>query len=302
MRVPVVFSVDEAFALPLAVSVASLVRSASKEDDLEIHVLGQGISDADRRMIESAAAGVAPLEWHAIGAEQFADLPSAHLSPAAYYRLLIPTLLDAERAVYLDSDVLVRAPVAPLMSIPLDGRPAAAARNLTVPFLASRQGLTGWDQLGLDPAAPYFNSGVLVIDLEQWRNDEVTEHAIDYVRRFEDGIRFADQDALNAALYNDWQELEPRWNQQPLLLDDWSGVHAILAPEAITQGRDDPAIVHFVGPIKPWHRDCDRPWTQAWQALARELQPGWEPERRQSRPAELTRRLKRAAHVLLRGG
>lgn len=301
MRVPLVLAADEAFTVPLAVTVASAVRSADDLDDVEIHVLGHGIDVAGRDLVTRAADGAATIEWHGIRGEQFADLPTGHLSPAAYYRLLIPELIDVDRAIYLDSDILVRSSLRPLVELPLGECPAAAARNLTVPFLASPRGLTGWQEIGLAPDAPYFNSGVLVMDLERWRERAVSERALEYARRFEDGISFADQDALNAALSAEWRELDPIWNQQPLIFDDRSGAYVVLSPDQVRAGRESPAVVHFVGPDKPWLEGCQRPWVDEWRTVATALVPGWMPERRRSRRAEAAWRARRAAHILLRG-
>lgn len=303
MRIPVVFAADDAFALPLAVSVASVVRSADLDDELEVHILAHGIDAASRSLVERAAARepVITLHWHAIDDAQFAELPTGHLASAAYFRLLIPDLLDEPRAIYLDSDVVVRRSLRPLMERDLRGCAVAAARNLTVPFLASRQGVAGWRELDLPPSAAYFNSGVLVMDLERWRSDRITERALDYAERFEDGVSFADQDALNAVLVERWDELEPAWNQMPLIFDDWSGVFALLPEDDVEEAREDPAVVHFAGSDKPWLVGCARPWADAWVEIARRLDPGWTPQPRRTRREELRWRVRRAAHVLARG-
>lgn len=302
IRLPVVFGADRAFAMPLAVSIASLARAARPTDDLEIHIIASDPDATLRELVERAATGASRIQWHAVDADTFSELPSAPgISAATYYRLLIPTLVDQERVLYLDSDILVRRSIAPLFSISLEGRPAAAVRNLTIPFVASPQGVSGWMDLHLQPSAPYFNAGVLLMDLPLWNELSVTERALDYLARFHERVRLADQEALNAVLCDHWYELDATWNQQPLIHDDWSGAHAIIGTDAVISARDDPHIVHFVGPFKPWHVGSTRPWTAEWVRTAKALDEDWAPRRRRTRFEELKWRLRRSSHVLMRG-
>lgn len=302
MRTPVVFGADSRFAMPLAVSIASLVRSADDSDGVEIHILAPETHTATQTLVETAVNDRCPLQWHIVGADQFEGLPTVDgISAATYYRLLIPRLIDAERALYLDSDILVRSSLVDAMTLELEGRAAAAARNLTIPFVASPLGVVGWRDMQLEPNAPYFNAGVLLMDLPRWRRLEVSERALDYLGRHQDEVRLADQEALNAALYGQWSELDPVWNQQPFIQDDWSGAHAIVGDEAVRAAREDPRIVHFVGPVKPWHVGCTRPWTQEWRAVAVSLDERWRPNPRRSRREEAAWRIRRAAHAIVRG-
>ena len=68
----------------------------------------------------------------------------------------------------------------------------------------------------ISDTAKYFNSGIMIIDFEPWRKQNISKKVIDFINEnsSEDFLVFHDQDALNAILYDQWHELHPRWNAQ----------------------------------------------------------------------------------------
>ena len=129
------------------------------------------------------------------------DLPeNAQLSRATYGRLAAPALLEAERFVYLDADVIVNDDLSYLFEFNLAGNPVAAARSVTIPTVSSPLGLSEWKRLGLAPNTPYFNAGVLVIDRAAWQSADLTQRVLDFARDYGGDTRFLDQDAMNAVL------------------------------------------------------------------------------------------------------
>ena len=111
------------------------------------------------------------------------------------------------------------------------------------------------DHLGIAYSQPsdYFNSGVMVIDLEAWRSEDIARRCIDLVRR-KGPFVWADQDALNMVCGKDWAPLDARWNSFAAKASAASPLgkpYALLSLQHIW--RTDPWIVHFSGPAKPWH-------------------------------------------------
>jgi lipopolysaccharide biosynthesis glycosyltransferase len=88
----------------------------------------------------------------------------------------------------------------------------------------------------------YFNAGVLLIDLDQWRKLQVVETALQYLQRCP-GSPYSDQDALNVACDGVWKKLDSRWNY--LAYDEKFDVSELA-------GEHKPGIVHFTTWNKPW--------------------------------------------------
>jgi lipopolysaccharide biosynthesis glycosyltransferase len=91
----------------------------------------------------------------------------------------------------------------------------------------------------LGSSGQYFNAGVLLINLEFWRQSNVYENSMAFIMSNTKKMDFWDQDALNAILVHRWIELPPHWNAQYEYLK--------------RNPSSNPAIVHFTGDIKPWH-------------------------------------------------
>ena len=159
------------------------------------------------------------------------------ISPSIFLRLLMPSLLaDSGRLLYLDSDTLVLGSLRPLAEIDLAGFPVAAVEDAaTHPSRGAR--------FAFPENARYFNSGVMVIDLDAWRRDDLAARALKYVRDDAYDLFYPDQDALNLALAGRFLPLPPEWN--------------VTRPTA-EAGVHDARIVHFAA-TKPGSATCKHP-------------------------------------------
>jgi lipopolysaccharide biosynthesis glycosyltransferase len=219
-----------------------------------------------------------------------------------YARLLVPDVLgsDVGRALYLDCDVLVVDDPTPLLSLDLEGAPAAAVRDFDTPTVACAYGLADWRALELHPSTPYFNAGVLVMDLEAWLAADISGRTFAYARQRPDRLRCADQDALNAVVRGGFASLPLRWNAQPPVRKPECGLYAFFGAGEVDAARDQPGIVHFSEAVKPWHSGSTDPLSSAWRAeIAATAWSGWRPPLRQ-RIDHVRRRITASARALLR--
>jgi lipopolysaccharide biosynthesis glycosyltransferase len=179
---------------------------------------------------------------------------SGHATVATYFRLLLPSILPAalERAIFIDSDAIVSASLEELWQMPLHGRALAAVAEH---MLSCRD--HGYVH------GEYFNAGVMLVDLDQWRRAQVLPRGREFARANPDRLRHWDQDVLNHVFTGEWLALEDRWNACPHLFG-LNGDYD-LSPEALTDSEREaianPAIIHFAGPgpVKPWDARCLHP-------------------------------------------
>jgi lipopolysaccharide biosynthesis glycosyltransferase len=167
-----------------------------------------------------------------------------HITAATLDRLLLPELLvELDRVVYLDLDILPVGDVAELYDWDLAGAPLAAC---TTPFmksgyanilkLAAHEPDAGdWLLRWMASTHPYdfdrFNAGVLVLDLARMRRDEFSRRFIPFV----DVHGFNDQIVLNLYTGSDHVSLPSAWNHRPQF--EW---------------LESPRLIHWAGPVKPW--------------------------------------------------
>ncbi len=271
----VVSAADAAYTIPLAAMLKSALTGLRPGTSLALHIVDTGIRQPDRERLSSMCAGTgAVLAWHDPSACGLAPLPlNSRMTMATYARLALSRLLpaDVKKAVWLDADVLVTGDLERLWRTDLAGRHLLAVQDPCIPLVSSRYGIRRWRQLGLAQQAKYFNAGVMLIDLDRWRRDEIGEHAGDYLRECAADVVFWDQEGLNAALCGRWGELDIRWNYCP-------GFTARGRPES---ARHEPWIIHFAGTLKPWllPAPASGPRALFYRLLDETPWAGWRPRR-----------------------
>jgi lipopolysaccharide biosynthesis glycosyltransferase len=125
--------------------------------------------------------------------------------------------------------------------------------------VSDEKGVFNYRSLGISADRPYFNAGVLLMNLRLWREEKLSDRIFDYLRSHGDAIHFWDQGGLNAVLHDRWNELPPFWNQTRGILFPEIWVEKGLQMEDWRRAQDQPKIIHFTGPAKPWLRGMHRP-------------------------------------------
>ena len=250
----VVFAVDDRYVQPLCVALVSLREAHRDVACPRVVVLHEGLSATARAAIERLDLDVDFLE-----ARSPSQPPvSEWWSSAMYLRLAIPDLLPEDRvALYLDADTVILEPLWPLLATDVADVCLAAVRDPFNPVLACDTKLPGWRELGLSGETEYFNSGVMLLNLERWRREKIAERCSEFLERSREHASFWDQDSLNVVVSDRWLRLRRRWNTFPMSAmlaltgeeyrgQEWLPLSDLLADEGAA------AIMHFAGHVKPW--------------------------------------------------
>ena len=276
-RMVIATAIDSSYALPLAVMLRSALANSNYEAGIEVHVVDDGLSLADRDKVGSSLPEGIRLHWVRRPRERFEGLPNwGRVNLTTYHKLTLGEWLPStvKKVMWLDADMLVLGNLARLWQADFDGHLARAAQDILVPYVSSRFGIAAHRELGLERQAKYFNAGVMLIDVAKWRQDQVTARALDYLRRYRERVFFLDQEALNVVLVGQWAALDPRWNWNPVV--DRVSTYKKLPDK--TGG--DPWIIHFVGNLKPWtYVGSSRDQMLYYQWLDQTAWRGWRPER-----------------------
>ncbi|MEQ8717538.1 MAG: glycosyltransferase family 8 protein [Acidimicrobiales bacterium] len=292
--VDVAFSIDENFAKQGAVVLASLAAVADPDSHYRVHLLGDDLTPSTRRELRRIAED-AGIELRLVEVDDKAIRALPELSGKtrpAYFRLLLPEILDgvADRVLYVDADTVFCADPAELIDVELHGRAFAAVRSGWSPWLCCEGGPPNWRELGLDPRAPYFNSGVLVMDVAAWREENLSERSFAFLSDNRDTMTLMDQQALNSVVQGEWAELPPRWNQQEYVFSPTGLARVIWTEEEVREAIDEPGIIHYLGLHKPWMSAGNHPQSQRWfDALDTTKWVGWRPEERSPAAAAYNR-------------
>lgn len=249
-----VFGLDAGFLMPTAVAARSADRFLSGGD--QIVFLHDQLSDADVDRLRASVHNAMCTFVECSDRIHRSWVPPTHVTRAAFLRFLAPEILGEEqRCLYLDGDTLVRRSPAELEHIDL-ATSTGAIRSRVAPFVSSPGGVQDWLELGLPGTAPHFNSGVLLMNLDRWREHEITRRITDFMRRYGLSAAFADQEAVNVATAHDWTELDRTWNYVTHVTESF-----VQFPELEPA---DPHIAHFAGRSKPWVYGRSPIFTDEW--------------------------------------
>ena len=168
----------------------------------------------------------------------------SQLTVGALFRLLMPQILECEKVIYLDCDIVVNTDIAELWNVPLDGKALGAVRDVwsldclegkKIPWRLGKV----WDLLGIAHDG-YFNSGVLVMDLEKIRAEYDLLGSIgSFFAEYGKCITMEDQDFLNCLFADDKLLLDEKFNR--------------IRTQGVTADGVGGCIWHMAsGSAKPW--------------------------------------------------
>ena len=267
---------DGNYALQAQVWMLSLVKT--QKSAVRVVVFGNGWGTKDQSAMKALENELVKVEFKAVDASRFASVQLKNGFPlATAYNVLAPLYLLGEesRAIYMDADMVVTEDLSPLWEMQL-ATSIGAVLDAHIVWMASPSMWRPWKEEGLEPLTPYLNTGLMLMDLNQWRAEKLTERTLQFLEKYE--LPCVDQDALNLALRGRFDQLHPRYNSMPYhhlkmlrYLDTVENDTVI--GEAITQ----PAVIHYHRSFfgKPWTFGCTHPGVALWRSLADEVQPGW---------------------------
>jgi lipopolysaccharide biosynthesis glycosyltransferase len=252
--VAIVCSADAGYLLPLTVMLVSVRAHLPARRHLDVHIIDEGISDLEKaRLKRSLDVETVTISWHTPDRALLVGVPLWGRMPlCTYNKLLVVDVLpeDVHTALWIDCDTLVLGDISRLWDRGTGDFPVLAVQDPLVPLVSSNMGVARYRELGLRADAKYFNCGVLLMNVPRWRQLNVRDRALEYVKTYARDVVFWEQEGLNAVLSDHWGCLEPEWN--------WS----VSVGGGFRQRSIDPnvKIAHFSGNLKPWKHDGDNPY------------------------------------------
>lgn len=244
--IEIAMAFDDAFWAPTYAAMRSICLTTHRPEALRFHLLHRTLTPEHHMAIASIGrdygASLVFIDIDALGilGERIAAFPPItlrRLNPIVYARLFLGELIDpaVERVLYLDSDIFVRTALDPLYGMNMEGHAIAAALQPDRMHVIAGTDLDARKAFSM--AEPYFNAGVMLIDMTQYR---AMDFAAELAQRLPPGELekfYYDQDMINFCFAGRILKLDYRWN-----LQNPEPAHEIL----------DPHILHYSANPKPW--------------------------------------------------
>ena len=260
-RIEIAIAGDSNYIVPLTVLLQSLFEN-NKGTAITVNFLYlvSAVREEDLLSMEAFIAGHGQrMRRLGVTEEQLGRIPDSRHSKSASLRLLLPEFLPetVSRVLYLDGDVIVCGSLLPLWETDISHSYVAAVKDPTILF-----GREYCAKIGIPENAQYFNSGVLLMNIDRMRQDNIQEAFFVYMLEYIDGLIAVDQDVLNATLYKAVTYLPPIYNYNYWLEKDVA--RQLFTKEEIRAVKHHPVIVHYIGPVKPWHCKSIHPKKALW--------------------------------------
>ena len=231
----VCLSTDNNYAPYAGVVIASVLKNSNPEDKLSFYILDGGIEEENKNKIRSLSS-IKDCQIYFVPVDEslFEDYKKltthSYITLATYYRLKIPKLLnkDVKRIIYLDCDIVVNNSLSELYNTDLGENYIGGVIDIRVKYKPKWKNKT------------YVNAGMLLIDVEKIRKDNIEEKFLEYTKNNFEKIKAGDQDIINFTLEGKIKILDDLWNVQ---------VSSFLSRSNFTK---HPKIIHFVAKKKPW--------------------------------------------------
>lgn len=262
-NVAIAVAANDYFIPYCATFLKSVAEHGNSKKNYDILLLSQDVSDANVKKMEKLLSAWENVSLRVIDPsvliDQYTFHIRGHFSKETYYRLVLPELLpNYDKVLYLDSDMIAMDDVAKIYDENVDGYLLAACHD------ADTAGLyNGYEKdkkrytdkvLKLKEPYQYFQAGVLLLNLKEFRKRYTTKQILDFA--VSENWQLLDQDILNKLCEGAVKYIDMSWN----VMVDFAGVRIsqiiALAPrwlnEMYQEARKNPKIIHYAGPQKPW--------------------------------------------------
>lgn len=235
-QINICLSSDNNYAQHLAVTIASILKNKGVNDEFSFLILDGDIAEEHKDKISSLKSiHDFDIEFVKVDNKLFEKCPIqdwTHLSIVTYYRLVLPNIKpEWDKIIYLDCDIVVRDSLADLFNLDISDNYFASVIDISAQKHAGRLGLK-----------TYCNAGVMLIDAKKWRQDNITKKLFEWIEANNEKIVLHDQDILNAALENNIEYLDEKWNT----------LYLTRSLDKNKEKWSSAKIIHYIDKKKPW--------------------------------------------------
>ena len=242
--IPIFFAIDNGYVPFLAVALESLIENSSKKYYYSIKVLYTNISEENKKKINKYKRENVNIEFVDLNyyIEKVKDklYTRDYYTKTTYFRLFIPNLYPQyNKAIYLDSDIVVLGDISELYNQEIENNLVAAAPDDVIQSTKVFQEYAE-KVVGVADYRNYFNAGILLMNLDEFRKFKFQEKFLYLLET----IKFTvaqDQDYLNRLSKGKVKIIDKAWDKMPIANDNFD--------------ENNLKIIHYNLAYKPWHYD-----------------------------------------------
>ncbi|WP_302822617.1 glycosyltransferase family 8 protein [Eubacterium callanderi] len=245
------------------VSMLSLFENNKEFSSIFVYFIDAGLTEESKKMfIHLAKKYNRNLKFIPINDlfKNWKTIKSFGHSYATYAKLFFSSVIDEDKIIYLDSDSIVEDSFKELWQIDLKDNLVAgvledvAPRNKYI--------------IGQKKSDNYINCGFLLINLQEWREQNIESKFINIIKKYKGDVPFWDQGVINSACKNKIFLLHPKYNCLNCIfafnaneIKKVSYLDYYYSQNEIDEAKNHPVFIHYVDGIynRPWCKNCTHP-------------------------------------------
>lgn len=244
----IAYGTDTNYQMGAAISIASILEhNQERKQNYCFHVFTNFIPEEYAKRLKLISEQFnAKINIYTVDERILDKLPVSAIWPLSiYYRLLAFDYLSQSMntLLYLDSDVICKNKITELEGLYLGDKFAAV-----IPDVESTQN-KNQQRLKMDFQGKYFNSGVILANLRQWKEKNVSDQIFSLIRN--NNLKYPDQDALNIIFRGRLVYLDRVYNSIYPLKSEFEHKDKSNYKKYITEKT---VFIHYTGVTKPWHK------------------------------------------------
>jgi lipopolysaccharide biosynthesis glycosyltransferase len=206
---------DENYALNAAMVLYSAIMNVQENVKIKAYIIDGGIDETTKKRFGKVIRQTnLEIIWLKPDLSIFDNLPlSSWTTKVAHARLLLPDIIPAniEKILYLDSDMLVIKNLGKLWNVPFDGNILLAWQDSKYPKVYKKPNSQTLISAGMSPSSTYFNSGLFLINISQWKKNNILSKYVKLLTEIGDNCTHCDQDLMNIILEGKWKPIDKHW-------------------------------------------------------------------------------------------
>jgi len=268
-NIAICLSSSDFYAPYCGVLIYSIICHSNLDNNYDIIILERDIQEKNKDRILEMIKNYENISIRFLNMSKLGELlsikPRGHFSLEGSFKLFLMSeiFVNYLKLIVLDSDLVLEKDIAELFGENIDNYYMAATDDVIMKFLISHNRFTTGlltnipaseyisDYLGYGSSDIYLNTGVILMNLERCRRDNLYPKAMQLANTRK--YWFLEQDVLNELIGKNTKLLSLKWN---LLADNNYGEIISSLKDRIKDeyidGINDAYIVHFAGEKKPW--------------------------------------------------
>ncbi len=254
----IALTIDENYIRYCVVVIASVLEN-NKEEDVSFHIVANDLSTQSQELlVQQAEKGGGKVCFYSVPFSLLDDYQlkwgERRLSMTVFYRCVLASVLPSSvtQVLYMDCDVLVLQSLRELWNTPMDGYAMAGVQDLL--YTPDEY----FERLGYERKYGYVNGGVLLLNLDYWRKNDVENRLKVYFKEHLTLVVRNDQDVMNAVLVHEKVMLDMKWNVQMDVFLTCNYKEETMRKKCLAIAQDI-GILHYCYRKKPWHYNCIHP-------------------------------------------